>query len=77
MQGANFYAFFKYVMDRLDIVSYVDRAGNWGDMQDIFTLLETVKSWAQSNHDFNLENFLKKISYYQKYSLILPRQILG
>ncbi|EKE27500.1 MAG: hypothetical protein ACD_3C00198G0014 [uncultured bacterium (gcode 4)] len=77
MQRSNFYAFSKYVMDRLDFVAYVEKTGNWSDIQDIYTLLEIIKSWVQSNHDFTLENFLKKISYYQKYSLILPRQILG
>ncbi|EKE29887.1 MAG: UvrD/REP helicase [uncultured bacterium (gcode 4)] len=77
MQSSNFYAFFKYVMERLDFVNYVERTGNWSDIQDIYALLEIVKSWATSNHDFTLDNFLKKISYYQKYSLILPRQALG
>jgi ATP-dependent exoDNAse (exonuclease V) beta subunit len=35
-----------------------------------------VKKWVQSDKDFTLEKFLKKISYYEKYNIAINRQIL-
>lgn len=70
------YSLFRHILDTSGFIRYVEKVGNFSDLEDIFTLLEQVKKWTQASSAFSLELFLKKISYYEKYNIAINRQIL-
>ncbi|MDP5039032.1 MAG: PD-(D/E)XK nuclease family protein, partial [Candidatus Gracilibacteria bacterium] len=45
-------------------------------IQDIFTLFNKIKDFCILDKNFSLEKFLSKIQLYQKYNILIPRQII-
>lgn len=69
----SFYEFVKNVIDRINFLQYVEQNWNFDDILDLYYFLETAKKWNVSKKEMSLEIFLKKISYHDKYRLIISR----
>ncbi|MDD2516150.1 MAG: ATP-dependent DNA helicase [Candidatus Gracilibacteria bacterium] len=72
----NFYYFFKELLERTGFVDYVDANGDLGDIEDVYTFSEIIKKWMENDREFNIEKFVKKISYYYKYKISIKRNVL-
>lgn len=72
-----FYSFFKFCIDRVAYLDFVSANWNFSDLQDLYTLLEVIKTWNESDKNFNVQSFLKKLSYYLKYSIEIQRWSYG
>ncbi len=71
----DFYEFFRKTVEEFSFVTFVEKNGNFEDILDIFSLLEHTKSWTKFERWFTLDAFLKRLNYYRKYSIMLPRHI--
>lgn len=67
---------FHTLMNHFWFVEYIEAHGAFSDLEDIFTLLNTIKSWNEHNPGLLLPNLLNKCELHKKYNIIIPRQIL-
>lgn len=74
--SSNFYNFFKTILEKFSFIEFVEKNWNFSDLEDIFTLLNYVKKLVELDREITPEKFLKKISYFYKYNLIISRNIL-
>lgn len=72
----NFMEFFKYFIDSLKIVEYIEKNWSFSDIEDIYTLFNKIKSFFELDNTFTLEKFLSKIDLYNAYNYSISRQIL-
>ncbi|EKE26018.1 MAG: hypothetical protein ACD_4C00467G0002 [uncultured bacterium (gcode 4)] len=75
--SVNFYSFFKHVIEIFGVIEIIERDWDFWDLEDLFTFLNLVKSWVEKDKNMNFEKFFKKISYFFKYNLIIPRNIIN
>lgn len=74
--GNNFYNVFKKILEEFGFIEYVEKSWQFSDLEDLFTLLNYVKSLVVIDKEFSIEAFLKKISYYEKYNISMTRNVL-
>ena len=67
---------FQKVIDRIWIVEYIEKKGNFSDLEDIFTLFNKIKSYNEKNVDLTLATLLHKFNLHKKYNIAIARQIL-
>lgn len=72
----HFIEFFPYFIEKIGIIEYVEKNGNFDDIEDIYTLFNKIKSYVSIKKEFSLENFLTKINLHLSYNYAIPRQIL-
>jgi superfamily I DNA/RNA helicase len=54
MNDLNFLEFFSYFINKIGIIPYIEKYGNFDDLQDVFTLLNKIKSFMQTNTSFHI-----------------------
>jgi len=74
--SSNFYLTFKKILEEFSFIDFVEKSWKFSDLEDLFTLLNYVKELVTHDREFSTKSFLKKISYYDKYSLVMTRNIL-
>lgn len=67
---------FHSLMNQFGFVEYIESHGEFSDLEDVFTLFHTIKSWNENNPQLLLPNLLHKCELHKKYNIIIPRQIL-
>ena len=67
---------FQKIIDKLNIVNYIESNGNFNDLEDIFTLFNKIKEINSKNKDLNINALIKKFGLHKKYNISIPRQIL-
>ncbi len=67
---------FQKIIDKLNIVNYIELNGDFNDLEDIFTLFNKIKEINSKNKDLNISSLIKKFELHKKYSISIPRQIL-
>ncbi|MDD2487211.1 MAG: ATP-dependent DNA helicase [Candidatus Gracilibacteria bacterium] len=75
--NSNFYNFFKCIIENFKVVEIMEKVGDFGDVEDLFTLLNIIKNWVEKDRNIDSKSFFKKIGYYYKYNLIIPRNIIN
>lgn len=76
-ENVQLYEDFKRIFESVGFLDFVEKRGSFSDLEDVFTLFETAKSWSQGNPSLTVAGFLKRIGYYRKYSLSLPSKRLS
>ncbi len=76
-ENVQLYEDFKRIFESVGFLDFVEKRGSFSDLEDVFTLFETAKSWSQANPSLTVAGFLKRIGYYRKYSLSLPSKRLS
>lgn len=72
----HFVEFFSYFIDKIWIISYIEKNWNFDDIEDIYTLFNKIKSYVCIKKDFNVSDFLAKINLHKNYNYSISRQIL-
>ena len=67
---------FHSLMNQFGFVEYIESHREFSDLEDVFTLFHTIKSWNENNPQLLLPNLLNKCELHKKYNIIIPRQIL-
>jgi len=62
-----------YFLKTFGIFDHIHKTGNFEDMQDVYTLFHTIKSWSLYRKDLSLENVLSKFDLYTKYGYRMSR----
>jgi DNA helicase-2/ATP-dependent DNA helicase PcrA len=73
----NFIFAFSHFLKTFDIFEHVKESWSFEDMQDIYTLYHTVKSWSMYIKELSLLKVLSKIDLYEKYGYRINRQSDG
>ncbi|RKW20744.1 ATP-dependent helicase [Candidatus Gracilibacteria bacterium] len=68
--------FLGFMIKDLKIIEFVEKNGDFDDVQDIYTLFNKIKEFIENNKYLNIEKLLEKIDLFEKYNLSIPRQIL-
>jgi len=71
-----FINFFNEFLSDFEILKYIETNGTFDDIQDIFTLFNKIKDFCLIDKNFSMSKFLSKIELYQKYNILIPRQII-
>ncbi|USN59410.1 MAG: hypothetical protein H6767_01430 [Candidatus Peribacteria bacterium] len=58
-------------------MSYIDTHGSFDDLQDVYTLLNTIKTWILGDKSLTLAQILAKIELYTTYNYPINRQIVA
>ncbi len=72
----SFIEYFNYFITESKILEYIEKNGNFDDIEDLFTFFNLIKDYNRKDKDFNTEKLLRKIALYREYNLFIPRQIL-
>jgi len=75
LQG--FYAYFKEVIEKFRVVEFIQKYGNFSDIENIYTLMETAKDWGRTYDDFHITQFLRKMEVYKRYRLIIKPRVVS
>lgn len=62
------------VLEKLNIFDYIEKKWSFDDLQDIFTLVNKIKTFIENNKDINLSNILNKFDLYKKYWVSISRE---
>jgi len=76
LNNTNFLEFFSYFIDKIWVIPYIEKYGNFDDIQDIFSLFNKIKSFLEINPSLKLKDILTKFDLYKIYNYSIPRQIL-
>lgn len=69
-------ALVRNVLEKLNIFEYIEKNGDFNDLQDIFTLVNKIKSYIENNKDITLKNILAKFELHNKFSLPINRDAI-
>lgn len=69
----NFLIALSHFLKTFGIFDHIHEQGNFEDMQDVYTLFHTIKSWSSYRKDLSLENVLAKFELYNKYGYRINR----
>ena len=72
----NISSIFHTLITHLGLIEYIEKKGSFEDIEDVFSFLNTIKSWHQSSPNITLEGIINKCYLHQKYGIVIPRQIL-
>ncbi|MCD5375198.1 ATP-dependent helicase, partial [Candidatus Gracilibacteria bacterium] len=73
----NFIFAFSYFLKTFGIFEHVQSGGSFEDMQDVYTLFHSIKSWSLYTKELSLGNIISKIDLYEKYGYRINRQSQG
>lgn len=71
-----FINFFNDFLSDFEILKYIETNWTFDDIQDVFTLFNKIKDFCLIDKNFSIIKFLSKIELYQKYNILIPRQII-
>lgn len=66
-------ALIRDILEKINIFEYIEKNGDFNDLQDIFTLVNKIKGYIENNKDITLKNILWKFDLYKKFSLPILR----
>ncbi len=69
----NFILAFSYFLKSFSILEYVQKEGNFEDVQSIYTLFHIIKKWAEYNPNICIKSIIDKKTLYEKYGYSIPR----
>ena len=58
------------------ILAYIETHWSFDDIQDIYTLFNKIKAYANLDNNFTIEKLLNKINLYKQYNYSISRQII-
>lgn len=64
------------ILEKLNIFEFIEKYGDFNDLQDIFTLVNKIKSYIENNKEITLKNILSKFQLHEKYGLSVNRDAL-
>ncbi len=70
---SNFLIGLSHFLNVFWIFKHIHKQWNFEDMQDVYTLFHTIKSWSQFRKDLSLETVLAKFELYTKYGYRINR----
>lgn len=70
---SNFLLGLSHFLNIFWIFDHIHKQGNFEDMQDVYTLFHTIKSWSQYKKDVSLNTVLTKFDLYVKYGFRISR----
>lgn len=76
VHSMHFMEFFSYMIDTIWIIPFIEKYGNFDDIQDVYTLFNKIKAFFELDKTMTLERVLHKFELYQLYNYPIPRQIL-
>ena len=68
---------FRTVVDTWGYDRYVRSQGSFADMEDLFTLFNSIRSWTEDDHTFTLRDLLKRLDLHTRYHISLERTRLS
>ncbi len=69
--------FFSYFIEKTWLLEYIETHGNFDDIQDIYTIFNKIKDYANLDKNFSIEKLLKKIELFKNYNYPITRQIVS
>jgi DNA helicase-2/ATP-dependent DNA helicase PcrA len=70
----NFLFAFSHFLKTFEIFEHVKSSWSFEDIQDIYTLFHTIKSWSAFTKELSFSHVLSKIDLYEKYGYRINRQ---
>lgn len=67
---------FQKIVEKINIINYIEQNANFSDLEDIFTLFNKIKEINEKNKDIDINKLLNKFELHKKYNISIPRQIL-
>lgn len=64
------------VLEELNIFDFVEENGSFDDLQDIFSLVNKIKTFIENNKEIKLTNILNKFDLYKKFGVSISRENL-
>ncbi len=62
------------ILEKLEILSHVEKNGSFDDLQDIFTLVNKIKWYIENNKEISLSNISNKFDLYKKFNVSIARE---
>jgi len=76
LNETNLRDFFSFAIDHIGILEHIAEKWSFDDVQDVYTLLNAIKTWSHGQQNFSVNDLLLKISLYSEYNYPIHRQIL-
>ena len=74
--STNIVEFFSHFIEKTGILAYIETHWSFDDIQDIYTLFNKIKSYANLDNNFTITKLLDKINLYKQYNYSISRQII-
>lgn len=74
--STNIVEFFSIFIEKTWILKYIESKWNFEDLQDIYTLFNKIKSYANLDKNFSIAKLIEKINLYKQYNYPISRQII-
>lgn len=68
--------FFQKFIEKNQIMEHIESQWSFDDIQDVYTLFNTIKTWNRNNKEMKISDILSKIDLYKTYNYPIARQIL-
>ncbi len=72
----NIVEFFSHFIEKTWILAYIETHWNFDDIQDIYTLFNKIKNYANLDNNFTITKLLDKINLFKQYNYSISRQIV-
>ena len=72
----NVVEFFSYFIEKLWLLEYMENYTSFDDVQDIYTLFNKIKSYANIDNTFSISKLIKKIELFKSYNYPISRQLI-
>ncbi|MDD5213659.1 MAG: ATP-dependent DNA helicase [Candidatus Gracilibacteria bacterium] len=70
------YEIVSLILEKLNFVDFVEKNGDFSDLEDIYTFFNKIKKWNERDRELNIPKLLKKINLHKTYNINISRQIL-
>jgi len=77
LNSLNLLEFISYFIDKIEIIKYIEQNWNFNDIEDVYTLFNTIKLWSWYDNKLSISKIISKISLYKQYNYPINRQILS
>lgn len=64
------------ILEKLNLFEYIEKNWDFNDLQDIFTLVNKIKSYIENNKEITLKNILAKFELHHKFLLPINRDAI-
>lgn len=72
----NIVEFFSYFIEKIWLLNFVETNASFDDLQDLYTLFNRIKSYAEVDNTFTIWRFIKKIDLFKSYNYPISRQLI-
>ncbi len=74
--SSSFSEAFAYFINEIWIIEYIEKYGDFSDLEDVYTLFNYIKWWNNKDNILNIKKIFSKIELYKEYNYPISRQIL-